>query len=83
MDAVIFVSENPYVAITDADGKFTLKNVPAGKFSFKFWHVKTGWQKDLVVKDMEVSRRGQIDLNIESGKTLDLGKMSLPAKAFK
>lgn len=83
MDAVIFVRENPYVAITDADGKFTMENVPAGNWNFKFWHVKTGWQKDLEISGKEVSKRGQVELEVENGKTLELGKMNLPAAAFK
>ena len=32
------VSDHPYVAITDDDGKFKIENLPAGKHKFRVWH---------------------------------------------
>ena len=34
------VSDHPYVAITDADGKFKIENLPAGQHTFRVWHEK-------------------------------------------
>ena len=38
MHCVVLVMENPYFAMTDADGHFTIPNVPAGKYKLKAWH---------------------------------------------
>jgi plastocyanin len=40
MSAYVVVSETPYFAKTDKDGKFVLKDVPPGKYSLKIWHEK-------------------------------------------
>ena len=32
MDGVLMVRDNPYVAITDAQGKFQIENIPAGEW---------------------------------------------------
>jgi plastocyanin len=83
MDGVILVRDNPYVAITDADGKFKIENIPAGNWKFQFWHKKTGYMRDLEVAGKDVGRRGEVELEIANGKTLDLGKLSFPAESFK
>jgi len=40
MSAYVVVTETPYFAKTDKDGKFVLKDVPPGKYSLKIWHEK-------------------------------------------
>lgn len=37
MRALILVLATPHFAVTDAEGRFTLPNVPAGKFTLKAW----------------------------------------------
>ena len=34
----LFVAENPYAAVTDADGKYELKDVPAGTYQIGTFH---------------------------------------------
>lgn len=83
MDSVIFIRDNPYVAISDATGAFRIENIPAGDWQFQFWHKKAGYLKTLEVKGYEVNRRGVIeDVKIENEKTVDLGVVTLPAEAF-
>jgi hypothetical protein len=46
MDAYVSVHDNPYFAVTDKEGRFEIKNVPAGvDLTFKIWQerVKTNW----------------------------------------
>jgi hypothetical protein len=40
MSAYVVVTETPYFARTDKDGKFVLKDVPPGKYTLKVWHSK-------------------------------------------
>src|SRR5262245_1671590 len=40
MSAYVVVTETPYFAKTNKDGKFVLKDVPPGKYSLKIWHEK-------------------------------------------
>jgi hypothetical protein len=40
MSAYVVVTETPYFARTDKDGKFVLKDVPPGKYTLKVWHEK-------------------------------------------
>ena len=47
MKANAWVLNNPYYAVTDADGNFEIKNVPAGKVRIRVWHEVPGF----VVKD--------------------------------
>lgn len=83
MDSVIFIRDNPYVAITDADGKFTIENLPEGEWDFQFWHKKVGYLKKLSIENYEVSKKGVVTAKISSAETTDLGDMKLPAKSFK
>jgi plastocyanin len=40
MEAFILVLQNPYFAVTDKEGSFTIPDVPAGKYTINVWHEK-------------------------------------------
>ena len=42
MNAYVGVMDNPYYAVTDKDGKFELKDLPAGTYTIEAWHEKLG-----------------------------------------
>ena len=42
MFAWVSVVDSPYFALSDKDGKFTIKNVPPGKYTVEFAHRKLG-----------------------------------------
>jgi plastocyanin len=59
MFAWVTVVDHPYFAVTDKEGKFTIKDVPAGKYKLVAMHRKaapapTGVEQDVEVKDGEV-----------------------------
>ncbi len=54
MGAWVTVFDHPYFAVTDKDGKFTIKDVPPGKYTVEARHRKAapeGVTKDVEVKD--------------------------------
>jgi len=52
MFAWVTVVDSPYFALSDPDGKFTIKNVPAGKYTLEVAHRKLGkLTADIEVKD--------------------------------
>jgi len=52
MFAWVTVVDSPYFALSDQDGKFTIKNVPAGKYTLEVAHRKLGkLTADIEVKD--------------------------------
>ena len=69
---------------TDDEGKFTIKNVPAGKRTFQFWHESCGY----VAKELKSGgkpltwTKGKTDFTI-TPKGVDLGTVEIGAAAFK
>jgi plastocyanin len=58
MRAWITVVDHPYFAVSDKDGRFTIKNVPAGKYTVVAMHRKaspTGVEKEIEVKDADAT----------------------------
>jgi len=77
MGASVLIRENPYMAISAKDGNFEIKNIPAGKHEFTFWHETNGNMRGLSVGGEKTSRRGRVKLTIPAGKTLDLGEIKV------
>lgn len=45
MHGWVFVARNPYYAVVDEHGKFTIGDVPPGKYVLKAWHGRLGEKK--------------------------------------
>lgn len=81
MRAYLVITEHPYSAVTDKDGRFEIKNIPAGEWDFRFWHERPGYLKKLVgEKAMELDR-GTLKLKIEEA-TRDLGDLAVSGSEF-
>jgi hypothetical protein len=77
MRAYLLALDHPYAAVTGQDGRFEIKNVPAGEREFEFWHEKTGYLKSVRTKAGETDTRGRIKFEIKAGETLDLGDIKV------
>lgn len=75
----LVVRDDPYMAITDADGNFTIENLPADEHDFVFWHERPGYLKDGVSESAELDRRGRVTVTIEPDKKTDLGTIVVDA----
>ncbi len=55
MSAFIIILQNPYFAITDPDGKFSIKSIPPGTYKIKTWHEKLREkEQDVTVVEGEI-----------------------------
>jgi hypothetical protein len=72
MQGFLLALDHPYAVVTGDDGKFEIKNLPAGEREFQFWH-ESGYLKNGSMKTGETDRRGRIKLKVPAGETLDLG----------
>jgi len=57
----IVVTDTPYVALTDDQGNFSIKDVPAGTYTVQFWHEKLGKQ----TKQVTVAAAGDAKADLE------------------
>lgn len=74
MSAYWLVVDHPYAAVTDANGRFTIKRLPAGEHQFVVWHERCGYIQN---------RREPLDVTIESGKATDAGTISVAGTRLK
>jgi plastocyanin len=44
MTGYVRIFDHPYFAVTDADGKFEIKNAPAGNWRIVYWHESVGFK---------------------------------------
>ena len=79
----LVVLDHPYMAVSGQDGRFTIKNLPVGKWTFQFWHEKTRYVSEVKVAGKPVTwPRGRLDMEIKPGKN-DLGDITLAPTLFK
>src|SRR5450759_881841 len=64
MEAYIVTLQNPYFAVSDKDGSYSIKNVPAGKFTLKIWHEKLKGSS----QEVTVPESGDVEMNFEIKK---------------
>jgi hypothetical protein len=71
MEAYWLVLAHPYATVTDKQGRFTIRKLPAGPCELHIWHERIGY----VQKNMKVT--------IESSGKTDLGSVSVTADQFR
>lgn len=64
MRAYAYVSEHPYVGITDEGGNFEIKDLPPGKYKVRFWHEGL----DEITRDVEVASAKTFELSLTMSK---------------
>ncbi len=62
MKGYLIALDHPFAAITDADGRFEIRDLPPGEHHFTVWHERRGYlNKDLVVR-VEDGKVSEVDL---------------------
>ena len=82
MSGYLIVRDDPYAAVSAADGTFEIKDIPAGEHEFVFWQEKAGNLRNLSFEGGTTSRRGRVKLTIPAGGELDLGDIKVSEKLF-
>jgi hypothetical protein len=69
MKGWVRVFDHPYFAVTDADGKFEIKNAPAGKYNIVMWQGSVGW--------VNGGKTGKA-IEIPAGKAVEVNEKLMP-----
>lgn len=72
---------NPYMAKTDQDGRFTIKNLPVGERVFRLWHERTGYLHDVRIGGLTTDSKGRLTVNIRNANH-ELPETRLAPKLF-
>lgn len=85
MRGQLILKDHPYVAVTDADGKFSIAQLPAGERSFVFWHEQVGFLNDVTIggkaSKLEKAAKGNRVFTINNGPN-DLGQIRIAPAAL-
>src|SRR5262245_17089865 len=76
MVAWIVVRKDPYAAVSDAEGKFTIKDLPAGEQEFALWQEDSGYLKNATFKGGKADNRGRFKYKLKPGEN-DLGDIKV------
>ena len=71
MEGYWVVTDHPYVAVTDAEGRFKIEGLPAGEHQFTVWHESAGY----------VERKWTV--SVPDKETLTLPVKKVPVGVFK
>jgi hypothetical protein len=79
----VLIKDHPYMAVSDKDGRFALKNLPAGEWKFRIWHELPGYVTTVRQDGNAVKwEKGILPHSVRPGDA-DLGTFSLSGDLFK
>ena len=82
MNGYVLVKDHPYVAVTDENGEFELKNLPSGNWTFHVWQEKAKTIEEVQLGgDKTAWKRGRFDQAVAEGVT-DLGEILVSPDQF-
>ena len=68
MQSYVGVFSHPFFAVTGADGKYTIKDLPAGTYEVEAWHERLGTQKQSVTVGASDSKTAAFKFSPPAGK---------------
>ena len=95
MKSFILPRVNGYVAVTDKDGNFEIKNLPTGiELDFMVWHESSASLSGKLVLDVDDKKsintlrwntktKGRFFITLDPGKPIDFVDIAVPLSAFK
>jgi hypothetical protein len=83
MSGWLLVKDHPYFAVSDKEGKFEIRNLPVGKWTFQFWHETSGYVSEVKLGGEPTAwARGRAEIDVKAGDN-DLGEVLLSPALFK
>ena len=86
MKAYAVFREDGYVAVSSADGSFTLPDLPAGEeVELQVWHERSTGPNGALGADMPAydwSSKGRFTVTLEADQTTNIGDIEIPASAL-
>ena len=80
MKSWLLVQDHPYMAVSDKDGNFEIKDLPAGTWTFQFWQERCGYLSGVSMGGNE-TKRGRVEITIKAGDN-DLGDIKVTPELF-
>jgi len=68
MMAYWLVLDHPYAAATDAEGNFTIENLPVGEHTLTFWHERSGYVEKSYDVKVVAGENPALKLTVEASK---------------
>ncbi len=68
MQSYVGVFSHPFFAVTGADGKYTIKDLPAGTYEVEAWHERLGTQKTKVTVGASDTQTAAFKFSPPAGK---------------
>lgn len=86
MKAYAVFRKDGYVAVSAADGSFTIPDLPAGELlEFQVWHERSTGANGalgLAKPDLKWTPKGRFQIKLEENEVKDLGTLEVPASAI-
>ncbi len=79
----LVVKDHPYMAVTDDDGYFEIKHLPAGKRKLMFWQEESGYLREVTYQGKAQQwQRGTPEFDLQAGDN-DLGEIIVLPSLFR
>ena len=86
MKAYAVFRKDGYVAVSGADGSFSIADLPAGEtIEFQVWHERSGGPNGAVgleKPELKWTPKGRFQIKLEADEVKDLGTLEIPASAI-
>ena len=77
MNGWLQINENPFGAVSKADGTFEIKGLPLEELEFQIWHEQIGFVPKVKFKGGQADDTGRFKTTLKAG-VLDLETISVP-----
>jgi len=82
MGGWLIVRSDPYAAVADKQGRFSIANLPAGKeLEFQLWHEKVSFLKGAQIAGVKVDGKGRFKVKLKPNEPLEL-EIKVPAEVL-
>ena len=82
MRAFLLIRDSPYMAKSDAKGRFVIKHAPVGKLTFRFWHERIGYLRNIRFGERVSDKRGRLTVDVQPAPKTIIETVTLDPELF-